>query len=33
MAMVPETKGTWLFHYHVSDHFKNGMVGLYQVLP
>ncbi|HZY73283.1 MAG TPA: multicopper oxidase domain-containing protein [Edaphobacter sp.] len=31
--MVPENEGIWLFHCHVSDHFKNGMVGLYQVLP
>lgn len=31
--MVPENEGVWLFHCHVSDHFKNGMVGFYQVLP
>ena len=31
--MVPESEGIWLFHCHVSDHFKNGMVALYQVLP
>lgn len=31
--MVPMNEGIWLFHCHVSDHFKNGMVGLYQVLP
>lgn len=31
--MVPQNEGIWLFHCHVSDHFKNGMVGLYQVLP
>jgi len=31
--MVPQNEGIWLFHCHVSDHYKNGMVGLYQVLP
>lgn len=31
--MVPDSEGTWLFHCHVNDHFKGGMVGLYQVLP
>jgi FtsP/CotA-like multicopper oxidase with cupredoxin domain len=31
--MVPDNEGTWLFHCHVSDHFKSGMVGRYQVLP
>jgi hypothetical protein len=31
--MVPDSEGTWLFHCHVNDHFVNGMVGLYQVLP
>jgi len=31
--MVPDDVGTWLFHCHVNDHLKAGMVGLYQVLP
>jgi FtsP/CotA-like multicopper oxidase with cupredoxin domain len=31
--MVPDSEGTWLFHCHVADHFKGGMVGRYQVLP
>jgi FtsP/CotA-like multicopper oxidase with cupredoxin domain len=31
--MIPDNVGTWLFHCHVNDHFKGGMVGLYQVLP
>jgi manganese oxidase len=31
--MVPDSEGIWLFHCHVNDHFVNGMVGLYQVLP
>jgi FtsP/CotA-like multicopper oxidase with cupredoxin domain len=31
--MVPENPGTWLFHCHVNDHFENGMVALFTVLP
>jgi hypothetical protein len=31
--MVPDSEGIWLFHCHVADHFKGGMVGRYQVLP
>lgn len=31
--MVPNNEGIWLFHCHVSDHLKAGMVGRYQVLP
>jgi manganese oxidase len=31
--MVPDEVGTWLFHCHVDDHLRGGMVGLYRVLP
>lgn len=31
--MVPENPGTWLFHCHINDHFENGMVALFTVLP
>ena len=31
--MVPDNVGTWLFHCHVNDHLRGGMVALYQVLP
>ncbi len=31
--MVPDIEGTWLFHCHVADHYKGGMVARYQVLP
>lgn len=31
--MVPDDVGTWLFHCHVNDHLKGGMIGRYQVLP
>lgn len=31
--MIPEREGTWLFHCHVSEHYKGGMVALFQVLP
>jgi hypothetical protein len=31
--MIPDEIGTWLFHCHVDDHFKSGMVALYRVLP
>jgi hypothetical protein len=31
--MVPDDEGIWLFHCHIADHFKGGMVGRYQVLP
>jgi manganese oxidase len=31
--MVPDDVGTWLFHCHVDDHLKGGMVAVYQVLP
>ncbi|MBA3843021.1 MAG: multicopper oxidase domain-containing protein [Actinobacteria bacterium] len=29
--MVPDNKGTWLFHCHVNDHIKAGMLTRYQV--
>ena len=31
--MVPDSEGIWLFHCHVNDHLKAGMVARYQVLP
>ena len=31
--MVPDNEGIWLFHCHVNDHLKAGMVARYQVLP
>lgn len=31
--MVPDNPGTWLFHCHVSDHMRGGMMALYQVDP
>ena len=31
--MVPDDVGTWLFHCHVDDHLKGGMVAVYQVVP
>ena len=31
--MVPDATGTWLFHCHVNDHIKAGMLTRYQVLP
>jgi hephaestin len=31
--MVPDDPGTWLFHCHVSDHMRGGMMALYQVDP
>ncbi len=31
--MMPDNEGIWLFHCHVADHFKGGMVGRYEVLP
>ena len=29
--MVPDDPGIWLFHCHVNDHIKAGMLGRYQV--
>jgi FtsP/CotA-like multicopper oxidase with cupredoxin domain len=31
--MVPDNPGKWLFHCHVSNHFKMGMQGFYIVEP
>jgi len=31
--MVPDNRGTWLFHCHVNDHIAAGMLTRYQVLP
>ena len=31
--MVPDNVGTWMFHCHVSDHMKGGMMTDYEVLP
>jgi FtsP/CotA-like multicopper oxidase with cupredoxin domain len=31
--MVPDDPGTWMFHCHVSDHMRGGMVTFYRVLP
>jgi hephaestin len=29
--MVPDNPGTWLFHCHVNDHIKAGMLTRYRV--
>jgi FtsP/CotA-like multicopper oxidase with cupredoxin domain len=29
--MVPDAKGTWLYHCHVNDHIAGGMLALYRV--
>jgi len=29
--MVPDDRGTWLYHCHVADHIHAGMLSLYQV--
>jgi len=31
--MVPDNPGTWLYHCHVNDHIKAGMIARYEVLP
>ena len=31
--MKPDDVGTWLFHCHVNDHIRAGMLTRYQVLP
>jgi hypothetical protein len=31
--MVPDDVGTWLFHCHVNDHLRAGMLTWYRVLP
>jgi hephaestin len=30
--MVPDNPGIWLFHCHVNDHIKAGMLAKYTVL-
>ncbi len=29
--MTPDDRGTWLYHCHVNDHIKAGMLALYRV--
>jgi hephaestin len=31
--MVPDDTGIWLFHCHVNDHIRAGMLARYRVLP
>jgi hypothetical protein len=31
--MVPDIVGIWLFHCHVNDHIRAGMLTRYRVLP
>lgn len=31
--MTPDNAGTWMFHRHLSDHMKGGMMTDYEVLP
>jgi FtsP/CotA-like multicopper oxidase with cupredoxin domain len=31
--MTPDNVGTWMFHCHLSDHMKGGMMTDYEVLP
>jgi FtsP/CotA-like multicopper oxidase with cupredoxin domain len=31
--MVPDDPGIWMYHCHIDDHMKIGMVGLYKVEP
>jgi hephaestin len=31
--MEPDDAGTWLFHCHVNDHIRAGMLTRYRVLP
>ena len=33
LDMLPDNAGTWLFHCHVNDHIKAGMLALYTVQP
>jgi len=30
---VEDDPGTWLYHCHVEDHMKRGMIGIYRVSP
>ena len=31
--MTLDNEGTWLFHCHVNDHIKAGMLSMFTVLP
>jgi hypothetical protein len=31
--MVPDNPGIWLYHCHVNEHIKAGMIARYKVLP
>jgi hephaestin len=31
--MIPDDPGIWMYHCHIDDHMKTGMVGLYKVEP
>jgi manganese oxidase len=31
--MEPDNPGLWLYHCHVNDHIKAGMLALFRVLP
>jgi FtsP/CotA-like multicopper oxidase with cupredoxin domain len=31
--MVPDDPGIWMYHCHIDDHMKIGMVGMYKVEP
>lgn len=31
LDMIPDNKGTWLFHCHVNDHIEAGMLALFKV--
>jgi len=31
--MVPDNRGAWMYHCHVSDHMEAGMIAEYDVLP
>lgn len=33
VTMVADSPGQWMFHCHVNDHIKAGMMGMYTVLP
>jgi len=33
LDMVPDDKGTWMFHCHVNDHIEAGMLAVYRVSP
>jgi manganese oxidase len=33
LDMIPDNAGTWLYHCHVNDHIKAGMIGLFEVRP